>query len=159
MDPVQTVKLCDQWFNSDYNTFAREIKDRKDLSFNFLNTVLEQNEQKIIQECELNGVSGYRPSQKFIDLLLQFVEILCHKKYQSRIVDYVSRSYFPIDESLKICEEKGALEASAVLYKRNSCYEKSIELYTEVLVDLGTDIVHTLFDVTLTDYDRSNKHI
>lgn len=55
----------------------------------------------------------------YIDLLLSFVEILCLKKYRSKIVDYVSRSYFPIDESLRICEEKGALEASAVLYKRN----------------------------------------
>jgi len=87
------------------------------------------------------------------------VEILCNKKHRSKIVDYVSRSYFPIDESLQICEEKGALEASAVLYKRNSCYEKAIELYNKVLVDLGTIIVHTLFDVTFTDMDRSNEHI
>lgn len=152
MDPVQTVKLCDQWFESDYNSIARELKEQKDLSYNFLTTVLSQNEQRIIQECENSGmVNSYRPSQKFIDLLLQFVEILCHKKYKSKIVDYVSRSYFPIDESLRICEEKGAQEASAVLYKRNQDYNKAIELYTKVLVDLGTDIVHTLFDVTFTD--------
>jgi len=120
MDPLQTVKLCDQWFDSDYNSIARALKDQKDLSYNFLNTVLQQNEQKIIQECENSGtVTGYRPSQKYIDLLLQFVEILCYKKYKSKIVDFVSRSYFPIDESLRICEEKGAQEASAVLYKRN----------------------------------------
>ena len=91
--------------------------------------------------------------------MLQFVEILCHKKYRSKIVDFVSRSYFPIDESLKICEEKEALEASAVLYKRNQSYNKAIELYVKVLVDLGTDIVHTLFDVTFKDMDRSNEHI
>ena len=152
MDPVQTVKLCNQWFESDYNSIARELKEQKDLSYNFLTTVLSQNEQRIIQECENSGmVNSYRPSQKFIDLLLQFVEILCHKKYKSKIVDYVSRSYFPIDESLRICEEKGAQEASAVLYKRNQDYNKAIELYTKVLVDLGTDIVHTLFDVTFTD--------
>lgn len=36
---------------------------------------------------------------------------------------------------------------------------KAIELYTKVLVDLGTDIVHTLFDVTFQDMDRSNEHI
>ena len=29
----------------------------------------------------------------------------------------------------------------------------------KVLVDLGTDIVHTLFDVTFKDMDRSNEHI
>ncbi len=120
MDPEQTVKLCDQWFESDYNSIARALKDRKDLAFAFLSTVLKQNEERIVFECENSGpVAGYRPSQKFIDLLLHFVEILCHKKYRAKIVEYVSRSYFPIDESLKICLEKGALEASAVLHKRN----------------------------------------
>ena len=117
---VQTVKLCDQWFDSDYNSLAKELKDQKDLAFNFLHTVLQKNEQHIINECENSGtMTGYRPSQKYIDLLLHFVDILCSKKYRSKIVDFVSRSYFPIDESLKICEEKGAMEASAVLYKRN----------------------------------------
>ena len=41
MDPEQTVKLCDQWFDSDYNSIARALKDQKDLSYNFLNTVLQ----------------------------------------------------------------------------------------------------------------------
>ena len=58
------------------------------------------------------------PSIKFSNLLLHFVEILCERKFRTKIVEYVSRSYFPIEECLKICEEKGALEASAVLYKR-----------------------------------------
>ena len=44
MDPVQTVKLCDQWFDGDYNSVARALKEQKDLSFSFLNTVLQQNE-------------------------------------------------------------------------------------------------------------------
>ena len=139
---------------------ANSLKDQKDLAFNFLNTVLQQNEHKIINECENSGtITGYRPSHKFIELLLHFVEILCHKKYRSKIVEFVSRSYFPIDESLKICEEKDAKEASAVLYKRNQDYYKAVELYTDVLIDLGNDIVITLFDVTLQDMDRSNEHI
>ena len=120
MDPVQTVKLCDQWFDGDYNSVARALKEQKDLSFSFLNTVLQQNEQKIIAECENAGnMTGYRPSQRYIELLLHFVEILCHKKHRNKIVDFVQRSYFPIDESLRICEQKQALEACAVLYRRN----------------------------------------
>ena len=27
MDPVQTVKLCDQWFDGDYNSVARALKE------------------------------------------------------------------------------------------------------------------------------------
>ena len=41
MDPEQTVKLCDQWFDRDYNSIARALKDQKDLSYKFLNTVLQ----------------------------------------------------------------------------------------------------------------------
>ena len=44
MDPVQAVKLCDQWFDKDYNSVARALKDQKDLAYNFLHTVLLQNE-------------------------------------------------------------------------------------------------------------------
>lgn len=40
MDPAQSVKLCDAWFDGDYNSMASELKDQKDLSFNFFNTVL-----------------------------------------------------------------------------------------------------------------------
>ena len=47
MDPEQTVKLCEQWFESDYFMIAEELKDHKELAFNFLNTVLIQNEDKI----------------------------------------------------------------------------------------------------------------
>ena len=75
-------------------------------------------------------MSGYRPSQKYVELLLHFVEILCYRKYRSKLVDFVQRSYFPIDESLRICEEKKALEACAVLYRRNQDYGRAIELYT-----------------------------
>ena len=104
-------------------------------------------------------MTGYRPSKKYVDLILIFVETLCHKRYRSKIVEYVSRQYFPIEESLKICEAKGALEASAVLYKRNSDYFKAIDLYTQVLVQLGLEIIDTLFDILFQEMDKSNEHV
>jgi len=44
MDPMQTVKLCDVWFDSDYELIAKELLDHKDLAFSFLNTVVTKNE-------------------------------------------------------------------------------------------------------------------
>ena len=58
------------------------------------------------------------PNDQFTPILLIFVELLCEKKFKSKMVDFVSRSYFPVDSCLKICEAKGALEACAVLYRR-----------------------------------------
>ena len=114
------------------------LKDQKDHAFNFLSTVLALNEEKIIHECENSkSITVYRPSQKYLELLLKFVEVLCHRKFRSKIVNFVSRNYFPIEESLKICEETKAHEACAVLYKRSMDYFKAIEKYTQVLVDTG----------------------
>ena len=132
MDPVQAVKLCDMWFEGDYESIAKALKGQKELCFNFLNTVITQNEEKIVEEYEDSVISSairIGPGAKFANLLLHFVEILCEKKFRSKIVEYVSKSYFPIQESLNICNEKGALEASAVLYKRQGQYSKSIDLY------------------------------
>jgi hypothetical protein len=53
------------------------------------------------------------------------VDILAERKIKGSsklIVDLVSRNYFPIDESLLICEKKGAVEACAVLYRRKGKY-------------------------------------
>jgi hypothetical protein len=49
MDPEQTVKLCQDWFNSDYEKMARALSDQKNLAFNFLNTVISVNQALIIQ--------------------------------------------------------------------------------------------------------------
>ena len=61
-------------------------------------------------------------------------------------MEFVSRSYVPIEKSLKICLERGAVEASAILSKRGSEYFRAIELYTQVLVQEGAIVVNTLFD-------------
>jgi hypothetical protein len=40
MDPSQTVKLCDMWFDRDYITIVEELKDHKELAYSFLHAVL-----------------------------------------------------------------------------------------------------------------------
>jgi hypothetical protein len=166
MDPMQTVNLCDVWFDSDYELIAKELLDHKDLAFSFLNTVVTQNEPQIIKEYN-NSVRArgddYGPSERFISLLLIFVEILCEKKFRSRIVEYVSRNYFPVDQSLKICVEKEALEASAVLNRRKGSYQESVELYNKVLIELcAHKLIHTLFverNIGFRDPETTNEHI
>lgn len=59
MDPEQTVKLCQDWFNSDYEKMARALLEEKTLAFSFLNTVIRMNEAKIIQEYN-NSVMAVR---------------------------------------------------------------------------------------------------
>ena len=48
MDPTETIKICEHWFDSDFLRISDELKEHKDLAFNFLNTVLDQNEPAII---------------------------------------------------------------------------------------------------------------
>jgi hypothetical protein len=69
----------------------------------------------IIQD---NSANTSQPSQKWNRIILRLVDILCEKKFRNQITDYVARIYFPIDETLAICERRGATEACAVLFKR-----------------------------------------
>lgn len=69
------------------------------------------------------------------------MQILCTKKYRKIASTYVSRDYFPIDESLEICEREGVADACAILYKRKGEYKKSISLYCEVLTKLSEDVI------------------
>ena len=36
MDSLQTVKLCDLWFDADYLLIVDELKDHKELAYSFL---------------------------------------------------------------------------------------------------------------------------
>lgn len=65
MDAERSVKLCEQWLAKDYNKVAKALKDQnlKEQAFNFMSTVIAQNEERIIQECEKAGAAtGYKPS-------------------------------------------------------------------------------------------------
>jgi len=40
MDPIQTVKLCDLWFDRDYLQIVDSLKDHKEIAYSFLNAAL-----------------------------------------------------------------------------------------------------------------------
>ena len=93
MDPVQTVKLCEDWLESDYEKIARVLlEQKKALAFSFINTVIKTHEASIIHDYN-NSVmavkTDFGSSERFIPILLIFVELLCEKKFRSKIVDFV----------------------------------------------------------------------
>jgi hypothetical protein len=94
---------------------------------------------------------------------LRLVDILCEKKFRTYITEYVARIYFPIDETLAICEKRGATEACAVLFKRKGQYEDSIKKYGDVLNELSQAyIIYTLYldpHVPFNDPNTKNEHI
>lgn len=69
----------------------------------------------------------------------------------------------PIDECLKICEKKGAVEASAVLYRRKCNYKKSISLYISTITTLCVEkVIHTIFvekNIKFEDPLCTNEHM
>ena len=102
-------------------------------------------------------------SQKYKNLILKLVKILCEKKYRKHAMVYVSRDYFPIDECLQICEEKGVNDACAILYKRKGEYKKSISLYIEVLTKLSREnLISALYinaNIAFNDPNTKNANI
>jgi sulfur relay (sulfurtransferase) complex TusBCD TusD component (DsrE family) len=49
----------------------------------------------------------------------------------------VEREYFPVEKCLRICAERGVIDACAVLEKRRGNYEEAVKLLVEVLTDLS----------------------
>lgn len=133
MNAAETVNLCDRWFDGDYVMVANSLVGHKDLAFKFLITVLEKHEPLI--ESEYNQFN--QVSAKYQAVLLRIIEILATYKRGSmsaQLVELVSRSYFPIEPCLQICEKAAhTQEACAVLYRRKGFYQKSVELYLQVL--------------------------
>ena len=52
-------------------------------------------------------------------------------------MEYMQRDYFPIEECLKICEDKGVMDACAILYRRKGEFDKAIKQYIQVLTRLS----------------------
>ena len=103
------------------------------------------------------------PSDKYKKLIVKLVEILCEKKYRKLAMEYVQRDYFPIDECLEICEQKGVLDACAALYKRKSEYKQSISLYVQVLTKLSKEevifAVYINANIPFNDPNTENQDI
>ena len=135
MDSMKTVKLCEEWFDENYVQVAEEMREHKDVSYNFFNAVLISCEDKITKEYNnavMMNSQAHQISDKYKSVLLRLVELLAEKRVKNHgklIVDLVSRNYMPIEECLKVCEKRNAIEASAILYRRQGKYKESIKLY------------------------------
>lgn len=85
------------------------------------------------------------------------------KNHNKTLVEYVSRSYWPIDECLTICEKKNAIEAQAVLQRRKGQYKKSIKLYINTIVTLCVDsLIHIISvekNIRFEDPLCTNEHM
>ena len=100
MDSAKTVKLTDQWFHGNYSEIIDAIESNCEtdkanaLCFNFINTVLEMKKTTIVEEYMQTMVTGfdtsdYGPSDKYKNLILKLVRILCEKKYRGKAMEYV----------------------------------------------------------------------
>jgi hypothetical protein len=126
MDPSQTCKICKQWFDNKHLQIVKALKDANDLTYKYINTVLNQNEKEVIQLYNSSLIEGQKvfgPENEYHELMMRMLTILCkERKQRSKVIEYVSRSYFPIDECLAICDKYQATDACAVLYKRKGDY-------------------------------------
>lgn len=178
MNPEKTVQLCDQWFEGDYyqivkaiNSFTPSKSYACQLCFNYINTVLEVQKHAIMEEHKQNTINSYAgggsgagtQSDKYKELILELTRIVCKKQYRKNAMEYVQREYFPIEECLKICEDKGITDACAVLYKRKGDLQKSISLLIVVLSRLSKEkvisAVYVNADIPFNDPEIKNASI
>lgn len=105
MDPSQTNKLAMRWFDGDHLKIVKSLKNSKEHSFKYIGTLLNEKEPYIVEAYNQGMMTGAQSYSyiEYKELILIFVRILCDKKYKSKIVDYVSKNFYPIEECLQIC--------------------------------------------------------
>jgi len=99
--------------------YTNQQDKENELCFRFIDTVLNQKHNAIMEDLaksQTTGVTLNSSEDKYKDLILKLVEILCEKKYKSKAMEYMRRDYFPIEQCLEICEKKRVPDACAVLY-------------------------------------------
>lgn len=126
-------------------------------------TIMEEYKQSTFAQIAGDGRSSAPQQNRFKDLIIELTRIVCKKQYRKNAMEYVQREYFPIEDCLQICEEKGVIDACAVLYKRKGEYEKSIELYIKVLARLSKEkVISAVFvnaDIPFNDPEIKNASI
>lgn len=62
--------------------------------------MLNDKETKIADEYEKNFIGGGKMISKYYDeyknLMLKFIRTMCDKKYKGKLIEYVSKKYYPI---------------------------------------------------------------
>ena len=95
---------------------------------------------------------------------MRLVKIICEKRqYRHKLVEYVKKKFYPLDELIQIVQAAQAKddptqvkkskrlkedlsEALAILLKRKGEYLQSVDLFTNVLIDLSvTEITSALY--------------
>ena len=128
------------------------LKDRHDTIYRYLSQLISDREDVIQKEYQtvVMGERGSRVYTEYKELMVRFVRTLCEKKHKGKLCEYVSKKYFPIEESLQTIyavvehssgKKKGGdrdtNEALGILYRRQGEYEKAIDLFISVLVELS----------------------
>lgn len=134
MDAVKTVKLVDFWFGEDYILIAEQLKSSNEATFSFFQAVLTEKSDCVYTD---SAVVGSSTQSQYKQVLIRMIELLAANKVKHatrHLVDYVSRDYCPLDESLKICEKRNQTEACAVLYRRKGKLKEAVALYIKTMV-------------------------
>ena len=135
MDAVKTVKLVDFWFSEDYLKIADQLKSSNEATFSFFQAVLTEKSDCVYTDSAAMMRSSIQSQYK--QVLIMMIELLAANKVKHatrHLVDYVSRDYCPLDESLKICEKRNQTEACAVLYRRKGKLKEAVALYIKTMV-------------------------
>jgi len=133
------VRLVDYWFDRDYLQIAELLKGTRQTAFEFLAALLQENQESIMADYSTSILQNKTTiTNRYKHVLLRLCELLAEDKVLRNtkglsLEELVSREYFPIDESIRICEKYQREEALAVLYKRQGKLLKSVALYIKLM--------------------------
>lgn len=96
-----------------------------------------------------NSVSNAETEEykRYFRLLQLNIQLLCEHD-PDKVLDEVKKKYYPIEMCLTICQKKQNRIAEAYLLKRNGAFNESLNVYLDLIREIGVDLI---------DYKKKNK--
>lgn len=105
--------------------------------YNFLKYYIETNRDEMSQILQETGVDNIhtKKATKYQKYIVLFTKLLC-KLHKPNIEEWVSQTFFPAEQCLKVCREYNAIRGIAVLTKRCGKMLDAIQAYMQILGQL-----------------------
>jgi len=107
IDVDKTIVLVDRWFEDKQDKFIEDLAAFPKMQLDYLQRLLlskEDTVEKLITELSLNKTRE-QEAQRYKSLVVLHVKLLCHFD-KARVEEFVDKSYYPIEDCLRICQEE-----------------------------------------------------
>jgi hypothetical protein len=124
-----------------------ELQGYREVQFGYVSNLLAQNEERVARCIDDSLLDSEKAPEaaRYLKYLTTHVRGLCQFNPDA-VPKYVAKSFYPVQDCLKVCQEEGNLQGVAVLLKRSGDHLRAIDCYLD-LIRTRVDLFQLLKEV------------